>query len=365
MERYQIAIDKKAWNGFVDSLSAKKYGIHLLIAVLSKVNPKDSDPKQLRNISLDLRQLKNKMGVVDNNAITYLKNAVKAVMSTPIEFEDDRYITWRHFLEAPKIDKQNWLITVNIHSDFLPFITDLKQFLEIKERILGATQRSILFYTTLKSIHAKNVYKITPEELQVGCKVAYPTYGHFKQKFMVPVIENLAENGVDIKFKEHKTGCKVTSLSFTISETVEIPEIEAMGIEIPEPVVKQSKKKKDKYADQIQEIFDYYVNVCNKDSRYKATKERLAPIRDRLEEGFTVEECKLHIDFIEKSPYHNGKNDSGTIYKDIAKIIFHRSKFHERIDNISKKKPKKVKTDAEIEAEYNARMAELMKQEAV
>lgn len=225
----KVSVDKRAWDGFVETLASRRFCLKLLIAVLSKVNPMDSDPSQLNGITLDLAHLKIKMGITGNDTIKVLKNAIKVVMATPVEFEDERYITWRHFFEAPLIDKQERLVTVNVHPDFLPFITNLESFLTLKERVIGASNRSILFYATLKARHHKYPKNISIEELQDACKVNYLTYGAFKQKFLQPVIQDLKQNGIDISFKEHKIGRRVDNLSFVILEpetNEKTPEIE-------------------------------------------------------------------------------------------------------------------------------------------
>lgn len=61
----------------------------------------------------------------------------------------------------------------------------------------------------------------------------------------------------------------------------------------------------------------------------------------RLKEGFTAEECKGHIDFISKSPYHNGQNENKTLYIDLVDIIFNKTKFDKRIEEVNKLKNKK------------------------
>lgn len=235
MERKQIAIDKKAWAAVVDSLASKRFGLHVVIATLAKINPKSDDPEQFKNIILDLAHLKIKMGLTGNDTISVLKGAIKNIMSSPIELEDDQYWTCVPFLDAPRIEKQTRLVTVNINDNFIPYVSQLKKFLEIKERVLGATTRSIMFYATIKSIHAKKVFKITPEELQAACKVKYPDYGNFKSKYMKPVIENLKENGINISFEEIKSGKRVNYLRFSVDEP---------GGEIPDKITRAPKIKK-------------------------------------------------------------------------------------------------------------------------
>lgn len=101
----------------------------------------------------------------------------------------------------------------------------------------------------------------------------------------------------------------------------------------------------------IMEIYDYYMKVFNKDERYKPTPDRKAAIANRLQEGFSVEECKEHIDFIAASPFHNGGGTDGKIYIDLKDIIFKRDKFHKRIDEMVQNRPKVIKKRKDEKAE--------------
>ena len=61
------------------------------------------------------------------------------------------------------------------------------------------------------------------------------------------------------------------------------------------------------------EIFRYWVQVMSKRSP-KPTKGRLAKIRSRLKDGYTIDQIKTAIDGCKNSSYHMGKNDSGKRY---------------------------------------------------
>lgn len=109
------------------------------------------------------------------------------------------------------------------------------------------------------------------------------------------------------------------------------------------------------------EIYDYYMSTFDKDDRYKLTQERKAVIQARLDEGFSVEECKRHIDFIRASDFHMGNNDGNKMYIDLKDIIFHKNKFHKRIDEMKNFKPKaeaKELTEEEMEADFQKRLEE-------
>ena len=120
--------------------------------------------------------------------------------------------------------------------------------------------------------------------------------------------------------------------------------------------VKKDDVKKKIAADVIT-IFDYYMEKFNKDHRYKPTPDRKAVIANRLQEGFSVEECKQHIDFIANSPFHNGENNGGKLYIDLKDIIFNKNKFHKRLDEMKNTNPNKS-TSATPEDELRRRYEE-------
>jgi len=67
------------------------------------------------------------------------------------------------------------------------------------------------------------------------------------------------------------------------------------------------------------QVFDYWQRVMGK-PQAKPTKDRLAKIRARLNEGYSVGDIKRAIDGCAQSGYHRGENDSGTEYNDLTLI---------------------------------------------
>lgn len=110
----------------------------------------------------------------------------------------------------------------------------------------------------------------------------------------------------------------------------------------------------------IAAVYAHYMTTFDKDPRYKLTKDRENVIKARLKEGYTVEECKQHIDFIAASEFHNGSNDQGKVYNDLKDIIFNKTKFEKRVDEIKNSKPKtKELSDEELEKDYEQKMMDL------
>lgn len=78
--------------------------------------------------------------------------------------------------------------------------------------------------------------------------------------------------------------------------------------------------KCDPVVDAVNDIFEYWRTVMNKDSRAKLTAKRKTKVTARLKDGFTVDEIKQAIKGCAMSPYHMGDNDTGAIYDDLELI---------------------------------------------
>lgn len=72
--------------------------------------------------------------------------------------------------------------------------------------------------------------------------------------------------------------------------------------------------------DLVQEIFEHWKTVLNH-PRSILSIERIRKIKQRLAEGFTVEDLKAAIDGCKKSAFHQGGNDQGRVFDDIGLIF--------------------------------------------
>jgi hypothetical protein len=89
-------------------------------------------------------------------------------------------------------------------------------------------------------------------------------------------------------------------------------------------------KIKKSWKGEILEIFDYWQKVMNHPGS-KIDKKRFSKIESALKHGFTVEQLKKAIDGNKKSSFHQGKNESGTIYDSITLIFRNPEKVEEFI----------------------------------
>lgn len=232
-------ISKEAWRVLVSRFKNKRFCIHLLIAAIEGLNPDDLQEHHLEDIYIDLNSIKERTGHTGNDTLSLMKKAIKFIFETLIEFENDELWSITPFFNKAMIHKRKALVKVSISPLFMPHLANLKQFLTIRSRILRANTRAIVFYGTLKSIHSSSIFKICVDELMDKCGVKYSNYGGFKNRFLNPVIKELAGYGIQITYSENKTGFKVSSLSFDISEET-LPEEELSKAHLTEIETKKS-----------------------------------------------------------------------------------------------------------------------------
>jgi uncharacterized phage protein (TIGR02220 family) len=104
-------------------------------------------------------------------------------------------------------------------------------------------------------------------------------------------------------------------------------------------------------------IFEYWLQVMNKNQSTKFTKGRMAKIRARLNEGYTVDQIKAAIDGCSKSDYHMGKNDSGKRYDCLTLICRSADKLEQFIGYVTavspeSKREKEVQDWADVKVPY-------------
>lgn len=66
-------------------------------------------------------------------------------------------------------------------------------------------------------------------------------------------------------------------------------------------------------------VFTYWQDVMNH-PKAKLDRKRRQKIRDRLADGYSVDDLMRAVDGCSKSPHHMGHNDRGTVYDDIELI---------------------------------------------
>lgn len=107
---------------------------------------------------------------------------------------------------------------------------------------------------------------------------------------------------------------------------------------VPEETVKSVVKEKSnaKYSQEVKEVYDYYMDKFERDPRYKLDTNRKGVIKARLEDGYSVEELKLGIDYVRASEFHMGQNEQGKLYIDLNDHVFNKKKFERNLEEIKR-----------------------------
>lgn len=73
-------------------------------------------------------------------------------------------------------------------------------------------------------------------------------------------------------------------------------------------------------ADLVKQVFDYWREVMGKTGNVVLNAKRRDAIKQRLREGYTVEDLKLAVDGCKNTPHNMGQNDRGRPFNDIELI---------------------------------------------
>jgi len=340
MSKNLVYIDKNIWNELVSKLNKTDNTIvfKFLVLILSEYHRTNN-----LKIILEKERIRECLQNNDHNLISKVYQALESLKKVIIKYHDKNYIEPINFIKSCPFYYNKNEIEIVIDERFEPFLKDLQSFIKMREIIARCKTSAILFYSYLKTVHNKNIYKIPWQDINDYCNLSFNTYGNFKRSFLKSTIKAISDKtGIEITFTEHfGFQNKLESLSFEIDESNLIGDIP----KLPEPeptnhIPEVRKTLKKPFEAEIKEVYNHYMTVFNRDNRYTLTPDRQAVIRARLEEKYTVEELKKHIDLHKKSDFHNGVNDQKKFYIDLKEHIFNKTKFDTRQQNIEATKPK-------------------------
>ncbi|WP_251434345.1 replication initiation protein [Sutcliffiella horikoshii] len=219
-------IDIKNWVTKSNQLIEATYKLTLqeqriLLILSSKVQPNDEELKAYKFRVQDFMDI---IGMKPGTGYySHIKEVVTALQTKTLTIK-----------QGSKTMVANWLITSmyedNEGSVILKFNPDLKHlFLNLKEKFTSYQLENVIKLHSLYSIRIYELLKqytnigkrhFTIEELReyLGIETSkYKQYGHFKSKVINVALEELKlKTDLSFTFEEHKTGRKVTSLTFYI-----------------------------------------------------------------------------------------------------------------------------------------------------
>ncbi|NLP52046.1 replication initiation protein [Bacillus sp. RO1] len=221
-------LDIKNWVTKSNQLIEATYKLSLqeqriLLVLASKVQPSDEELKAYKFRVQDF------MDIVGTKPGTGYYSHIRQVVS-------DLQTKTLTIKQGTKTMVANWLITAiyedNEGSILLKFNPDLKHlFLNLKEKFTSYQLENVI---KLQSIYSIRIYELLKQYLSIGKRHftieelrtylaieegKYKQYGHFKSKVLNVAMEELkVKTDLSFTFEEHKTGRKVTSITFYIKD---------------------------------------------------------------------------------------------------------------------------------------------------
>lgn len=229
---YELITAKNKWS----EIESK-----LLATFIKELNPKsERDFKEL-NISID--SIEKLWGVKINttnlrNLCIELKRKVYEipeykVINEKIDYTKIKAYDYVSLFSDIKYHLESKYISFEFDKKMHPHLIDFTRFVKYKiENILQfKSNYSISFYEYFKAeMFKKETIKTVVLEINYMHKwldtpKSYQIYNNFKQKVLTPVMEDLQKfSDIYFKFKEIKTGRKVTHIEFTITQNVSMEE---------------------------------------------------------------------------------------------------------------------------------------------
>jgi uncharacterized phage protein (TIGR02220 family) len=349
-------IDKKTWSELVRKLhnSNDLIVFNLLVIILAEYHSTNK-----LEIKISKQDLRERLGIKDNNLIERVFKATMVLRSTLIRYEDEIDLEAIPLVESCPIKKRDSSLLIKIDKRFEPFLKDLEIFIKMRQCIARCKPSAVLLYSFLKVKHDHKLNPIHWKVINDYCHLNYNDYSGFKQRFLEPTIKSIKDlTNIIITFKEFKHGKKVIGLTFNLIDSKDVISGDILnGLE--QSVTESSQltidppakpAKKEPFEDEIREIFDYYLIVFNRSSSYEYSTKRKNLIRARLKEGHSVETCKKHIDLHSQSDWHMGRHEkNNTPYIEINHVFESRF-FDPRSYKIEHLEGNKTSSPASIQA---------------
>ena len=204
--------------------------IYLMISQINK------DDKKFTEYQIHIKDLAS--DELTNKNYQRYKEFARKLRSREIIIEDDRRILVSGWFSSVEYIKDTGYIRATIDEKLKPYLLELKkEFVQAKLPTLLKfnSKYSSRLFLLLKSdfdkqkVYRKNlfvVYDIGDLQNRFELPKSYQAvYKNFKEKFLLKALNEINEHtGLTISYKELKTGRKITSIEFCISEKEKTPE---------------------------------------------------------------------------------------------------------------------------------------------
>lgn len=182
-----------------------------------------------------------------------------------------------------------------------------------------------------------------PPELSEASQASHPSQG------VTPVTSVTAEPG----FPPHPPSGFISQSG--VFQSSDLSEASGQDLTGSAREAKNDPKKSPFKSDAERAVFEHWAMklwpLVHKHGQPRATAQRLARIRGRLKDGFTVDDLKRVVDFVAQSPWHLGENASGKAYIEPETIFQNHGKVETWLTTRAGKAPGQVDHEERKRAE--------------
>lgn len=215
-------------------------------------------------------------------------------------------------------------------------MADDEGFFNANEKLVSSllfplTEPSVSIHECLNQLVQSGYLKLYP------CKKGKKVYGqvvnflkhqkvnrpsHSKIKDLMQFNDNSLNNHGSITVgKEQGTGNREQGKELGRELGREAGSLQSHELLLSESKTKHSDAKApNTISTQVNEVFEYWKATMNKNESSKLTKERDKKVRERLKDGYTVDQIKLAVFGCSQSPHNMGQNENRKVYDDLELI---------------------------------------------
>ena len=223
----------------VKTLSAREQKI--ILTMVSMIQPDDKDFKEY---SISIHEFSEMLGLKGHAKYEEIKEVALRLQEKTLFIPDEKGFITTNWVASQRYIEGEGMIELSFSPYLKPYLLQLKT---------AFTSYRLSNILSLKSGYTIRLYELMKKWQHLGkweCSVdslrekmgstskAYSLYGNFKNKILVPSVEELNEHtDLFVEYKEIKKGRKVEKISFTIQHSVE------KEIQIPTPNSKRDSKE--------------------------------------------------------------------------------------------------------------------------
>ncbi len=221
----------------------------IYLKMLSMVEPDDTD---FKDMTIDVVDLIEELGLQGLSAYAELKNATKKLMKCICEIKNDKQLTQVALISSAVYQNGKGSIVLHFDPALKPYILHIKSYFtlfDLEEAFGIKSNHSLRMYELLKQYSSTGIRVISLKDLRFSLNISeeqYPNYFDFKKRIILQAQKDLEKTPMAFKFKELKSGKKVISFEFTFTA-------------IPIPIKKEKTTKKEL----LQELNTSEVNTKN------------------------------------------------------------------------------------------------------